>query len=89
MKFEFRKSTRQNKKYDAVFADIPQNGKLRGRVVSFGDTRYQQFHDATPLRIYSHLDHNDPERRRLYLARHAKDLRVPYSAGWFAARYLW
>lgn len=89
MKFEFRKSKKPNKKYDAVFADIPENQHLRGRVVSFGDSRYQQYRDSTPLRAYSHLDHGDKKRRDAYFARHARDLSVPYSAGWFAARYLW
>ena len=33
----------------------------RRRLIHFGDSRYGQFRDK--LKHYSHLDHNDPERR--------------------------
>ena len=59
-----------------------------GRVVHFGDARYEQYRDSTPLRLYAHLDHGDPERRRLYYARHGREA-DRYTAKWFSHKYLW
>lgn len=78
--YELRRSTRQYKKYMAVFKD--------GRpTVHFGDNRYEQFKDQTKLGSYSHLDHGDVKRRRAYYARHGKA--KLYSAKWFSHKYLW
>lgn len=78
--FEFKKSTRKNKKYD-VFKD----GKY---ITSFGDNRYQHYFDKVGL--WSNLNHNDKERRRLYRLRHSKDkLDDKTSAGYFSYYYLW
>jgi hypothetical protein len=60
----------KNKKYDAVLRNKKTNKEKK---ISFGDLRYQQFKDRTGLNLYSHLDHNDPQRRRSYSMRHAKD----------------
>jgi hypothetical protein len=57
---EFKKSTRKNKKYMV---------KVDDKWVHFGDTRYEQFFDKVPLKLYSHLNHNDKERQKRYLAR--------------------
>lgn len=78
--YRFIVSLRKGKKYDAY-----KNGRY---LVSFGAKKYQQFKDKTPLRAYSHLDHNDRERRRLYYTRHGKDAKFE-SAKWFSHRYLW
>lgn len=77
------------KKYTAVFPD--------GEEVSFGDIRYQQYRDTTPLRAYSHMDHLDPQRRKSYLARHKKikdksgkfAYKNPRSASALSIKYLW
>ena len=37
--------------------------------IHFGSTLYQQFKDQTPLKLYSHLNHNDNKRRMNYLKR--------------------
>lgn len=76
-KEDFKKSTRKNKKYMI---------KIDGRTVHFGDKRYQHYKDK--IGMYSHLDHNDKERRRLYYARHGKDA-VKYSPKYFSHKYLW
>jgi len=76
--FSFKKSTRKNKKYD-VF----KNGKY---ITSFGDKNYQQFKDK--IGLYSHLDHNDENRRRLYYVRHGLKAEKE-SAKWFSHRFLW
>ena len=80
----FQRSTSKNKKYDAIL----QN-KITGKIVKvpFGDKRYQQFFDK--IGLYSSLNHNDEERRQLYVARHRKDINLPYSASYFSLRYLW
>ena len=58
MKFSI--STRKNKKYSVITPS--------GRVVHFGDKRYQHFKDKA-LGVYSNLDHNDKVRRRSYRRR--------------------
>lgn len=61
-----RRSTRKNKKY---MTDVVYNNKFH-KNQHFGDSRYSQYRDQTPLKIYSHLDHNDLERKKLYHSRH-------------------
>ena len=83
----FRKSRTKNKKYDAVL----ENHET-GRVVHmpFGDTRYGQYEDCTPLNLYSSKNHRDKERRASYKKRHDGYLRQGYySPGWFSMNYLW
>ncbi len=85
-----RKSNRKNKKY-MVF-----NNRL-GSWIHFGDSRYQQYRDTTPLGLYKHLDHNDTGRRRRYLQRHhgvsSKKkalLKTPVgTAKYYSTKYLW
>ena len=59
-------SNKKNKKYDAYIKST--SGKIR--VESFGDVRYQNYKDQTPIRAYSSLEHHDKERRKRYLKRH-------------------
>jgi len=82
----FEKAKAKNKKYSAILEDRKTGKQKR---VNFGDTRYQQFKDSTGLGLYSDKDHNDPERRRLYRARHAKTAEVKWSPSWFSMNYLW
>lgn len=72
------KSNRKNKKYD-----VYKNDKYN---LSFGDSRYQQYHDK--LGEYTNLDHNDMDRRKLYYARHG-DYDKPMTAKYFSHTYLW
>ena len=59
----FHRSRRKDKKY-AVYTP-------RGKLVNFGAKGMGHYKDSA-LGLYSYLDHNDPERRRLYRARHSK-----------------
>jgi len=72
-------SSRKNKKYQITVGN---------KTIHFGDSRYQQYHDQTPLRAFSHLDHNDQERKRRYYLRHgvSKDRS---SAKYWANKLLW
>lgn len=79
---KIEKSPKAFKKYRAT---VVINGKLY-KDIDFGDTRYEHFQDATPLKIYSNLDHNDPKRRRSYLARHQHN---NGPAGQLARVFLW
>ena len=79
-KITFEKSDRQFKKYKAILPD--------GKTVHFGDKRYEQFKDSTPLKLYSNMDHHDAKRRELYYKRHGKDY-PKYSAYYFSKKYLW
>ena len=78
--FFIKKSTRKNKKYD-----IYKNDKF---LLSFGDKRYEQFKDSTPLKEYSKQDHNDEKRRRLYFLRHGKTSDKKTAKYW-SNKYLW
>jgi hypothetical protein len=51
--------------------------------VDFGDSRYQQFRDRSPLKAFSNLDHNDPKRRERYYKRHKIDY-PPFTADYVA-----
>ena len=78
--YKIVKSTRKHKKYMAIFKD-------KRATVHFGDNRYQQYKDSTPLKLYSGLNHGDKERRKRYYQRHGKA--VLYSAKYFSHKYLW
>ncbi len=54
---KFEKSNVKYKKYKAILPN--------GKTVNFGDTRYEQYEDKTPLKLYSNLDHHDKKRREL------------------------
>ena len=82
---KFEKSNNKNKKYKAILKD--DKGSFKS--VHFGDTRYQQYKDTTGLGEYTHLDHNDDKRRRLYKSRHEKTRHNKHSASWFSDNYLW
>jgi len=56
MKFE--KSTRKNKKYMVISPS--------GKKIHFGSLNMQHYRDRTPLKLYSHLDHNDKESANYY-----------------------
>ena len=73
-------SSRKNKKYMATLPD--------GKKVHFGDSRYEQFQDRTPVKAYRHLDHGDPARRKNYYHRHGKEA-GKHSAKYFSRKYLW
>lgn len=85
---EFKKSTRLNKKYMV---------KVDNKWIHFGDTRYEHFFDRVPLKLYSHLNHNDKERRKKYLARakrivdkHGKlTADNPNSPNFWSIKFLW
>lgn len=82
----FEKSKRKNKKY-TVF--IFNKKTKRINKVHFGDIRYEQYKDTTPLKLYSHKNHLDKERRKRYKARHEKTRHRKYSASWFSDKFLW
>jgi hypothetical protein len=72
-------------KFKKYRANVIYKGKQYNNV-DFGDTRYQQFKDQTPLKLYSNLDNNDPIRRKSYLARHKHN---DGPAGYLSRNYLW
>ena len=81
-----------NKKYTAL---IPIDGKIKR--VSFGDRRYEQYKDSTPVKKWSKSDHGDKTRRASYRARHGsmkcadgkKCITKKYSPAWFSYYFLW
>lgn len=77
------KSKVKNKKYSVY---VKSDNKKGYKIVSFGDARYSQFKDK--LGSYSHLDNNDPKRKKAYYARHGKEAKKD-SAKYFSHKYLW
>jgi hypothetical protein len=83
--YRFKVSKRKNKKYD-VYQIV--DGELK-YITSFGDKRYQHYEDKISDH-YSHLNHYDEERRRLYRLRHKNDhIGNPNYAGFWSYHYLW
>jgi hypothetical protein len=85
------KSNHKHKKYSIT---VEYNDKIK--TIHFGDTRYQQYKDRTPLKLYKHLDHEDKDRRDNYLSRATKILNDkglavndPFSPNRYAVIYLW
>ena len=65
---KFEKSKKQHKKYTAY---IKNNKTKKVRKLHFGDNRYQQYKDRTPLKVYKHLNHGTRKRMRNYFNRHS------------------
>ena len=82
----FQESKTKNKKYDAV---LMHKKTKKIKLVPFGDKSYSQYNDQTGLGLFSHLDHLDKERRRLYKTRHENTRHNKFSSSWFADRFLW
>lgn len=86
------KSKVKNKKYSVY---VSSNNKKGYKTISFGDLRYQHFRDK--LGTYKNLDHNDSERRRLYLKRSKgiknKEGQLTWkdknSPNYYSVKYLW
>lgn len=60
------------KKYTAYV----QNKKTKKiRRIHFGDNRYQQYKDRTPLQLYKSKNHNTRKRMENYFSRHSSTKR--------------
>jgi len=70
----------KNKKYRVILSN--------GKHIDFGDKRYQQYRDSSPLRLYSAMDHRDNARQAHYYLRHNIDY-PEFSADWLSKRFLW
>ena len=83
----FQKSTRKHKKYMVKY----------NKWVHFGDTRYEQYEDTTPLQLYKDQNHYDIKRRDAYRKRamHIKDKNGNLtfldknSPNYYALNFLW
>ena len=75
------KSLRKHKKYDVYL-----NGDY---LLSFGDRRYQHYHDR--IGEFNYLDHKDNERRDNYLKRAygIGNVNNPKSSNYWSINYLW
>lgn len=93
-----KKSTRQNKKYVAKVENT--DGSIK--TIHFGDNRYEQYRDSTPLKLYSNKNHGDKKRRSSYFKRHSgtenkseaikkefKKSNGNYNAKILSHKYLW
>jgi len=59
------------------------------KTIQFGDKRYEQYKDSSPLKLYSNQNHLDKDRRHNYKMRHEGNRHIELSAGWFSDKYLW
>ena len=85
------------------YTSIIQNKKTKKtRKIHFGDRRYQQYKDRTPLKLYKNKNHNTRKRMRNYFSRHSgtkkrgdaikkekKKSRGKYTAKILSHVYLW
>ncbi len=74
----FIKSPIKHKKYRAILPDVKH--------LYFGDNCYH--YHFYKIGMYSHLNHNDDNRKRLYYARHGKEAEK-HSSKYFSHKYLW
>ena len=56
------------KKYTAF---IKHKNTKKIRKIHFGDKRYQQYRDRTPLKLYKNKNHNTRKRMQNYYSRHS------------------
>jgi hypothetical protein len=56
------------KKYTAT---VQNKLNKRKRIIHFGDRRYQQYKDRTPLKLYAKKNHGTRKRMRNYFNRHS------------------
>ena len=83
--YKIMKSTRKHKKYMVY---VKANNKRGYKLIHFGSSRHQQYKDKTPLKLYSHLDHKDEKRKKLYYKRHGKYAKKD-TPKYFSHMYLW
>jgi len=89
MPIEFMKSKVKGKKYAVRY----KNGPL----INFGSSSNSQYKDITGLGLYSHLDNNDPVKRKAFRARMSKIknkqgeyvYKLKSSPAYWAYNYLW
>ena len=60
MPIKFEKSNHKHKKYMVYYGS---------KWIHFGDTRYEQYCDKTPMKLYEDLNHYDRTRRTAYRKR--------------------
>ena len=86
---KFIKSPVKYKKYRVI--------SPKGKIIDFGDSRYQHYKDQTDIKLYSNLNHNDEERRKRYRIRASKiknkdgilTYKNPEYANYYSYNYLW
>ncbi len=62
------KAKAKHKKYSAI---VRNKITKKERKINFGDNRYENFKDSTPLKLYSSKNHGDKKRRKNYFMRHS------------------
>jgi len=77
---------RKDKKYTVLKWNKTKNKYIYH--LSFGQLGYEHYKDKTPLKLYSHLDHLDKTRRRLYHTRHTPT-NNKNSAKYWSGKFLW
>ena len=65
---KIEKSKAKHKKYVAI---VRNKETKKERKINFGDNRYENFKDSTPLGLYTHKNHGDKKRRDNYFSRHS------------------
>lgn len=58
-------------KFKKYTAHIKHKKTKKVRKLHFGDKRYQQYKDRTPLKLYKNKNHNTRKRMQNYFSRHS------------------
>jgi len=91
------KAKAKHKKYSAI---VRNKITKKERKINFGDDRYENFKDSTPLKLFSNKNHGDKKRRKNYFMRHSgvptksqavakEKAKGKYSAKLLSHLYLW
>tara|TARA_R110002020_G_scaffold130516_2_gene292044 strand:+ start:399 stop:701 length:303 start_codon:yes stop_codon:yes gene_type:complete len=91
------KAKAKHKKYSAI---VRNKITKKERKINFGDNRYENFKDSTPLKLFSNKNHGDKKRRTNYFMRHSgvptksqavakEKAKGKYSAKLLSHLYLW
>ncbi len=88
-KLEFKKADPKTKKKYEVKITFKDHPSKKQKIVSFGSLQHQHYRDK--LGLFSHLDHNDDQRRKLFYNRFRSLLKKTkkYSPMYFSAKFLW
>lgn len=85
---KFERSKDSKKKYVAI---VRNNKTLRTKRIPFGTRGHLHYKDVTGLRLYSHNDHLDDDRRKRYRDKYKEDglSNRAFKSSWFSYHFLW
>ena len=88
-KLEFQKANPKTKKKYEVAITFKDHPSKKPKTVRFGSIEHEHYKDR--IGFFSHLDHNDDQRRKLFYTRFKGLMKKSkkYSPMYFSAKFLW